>query len=533
MSQNILGIDIGSYSIKICEIRRFVREFEVVHFSEHFLEQGSRLTHEELVATTLKGILEKNEILPEVVSVSLPAHLLSCRILDLPFTNLKKIEQTLEFELESHIPVALDELLVDYHILSVGEARSTVLAAYVPRARFIKYLEMLKLAGIDPKYVGVDSVDISNVAQVAMVPQEAAYVILDIGHSKTNICVMKGEKLNYVRSIGIGGVHFTRAIQKAFKLNYDKAEGLKLDRGRVSARGDDLDQISRLCQKSADELIVSIRQTYLGYRQIYPDRDWAAIYVTGGGSRLPGLTEMISSALRLNVGTLDCLDFITHKIKQPEAARDVIATSLAQTLRVIFSNKAVKINFRRGEFAYRRDIKALGSEIKQVGVWFSIVLFLGISHFLFSTTTLNSRIEKANTELVNAAIKELPEFKSQKEKGAKQLLNIINSKIAEIGPQLKALTGTETGALALLLEISQKVPATAEVPLDVDDFTYTGDHIHMEGRTNSFEAVDKIKGGVASSPYFKNITAENVVKGLKDEVKFSLSMDVAQAVKEK
>jgi hypothetical protein len=42
-------------AIKICEIRRFVREFEVVHFSEHFLEQGSRLTHEELVATALQG----------------------------------------------------------------------------------------------------------------------------------------------------------------------------------------------------------------------------------------------------------------------------------------------------------------------------------------------------------------------------------------------------------------------------------------------------------------------------------------------
>ncbi|MDO8519543.1 MAG: pilus assembly protein PilM [Deltaproteobacteria bacterium] len=528
MAQTTLGIDIGSYSIKICEIRRLLREFEVIHFSEHILEQGSRLTHEELVASALRGILEKNEILPETVAVSLPAHLLSCRILDLPFTNIKKIEQTLEFELESHIPVSLDELLVDYHIISIGEAHSTVLAAYVPRARFVKYLEMLKMAGIDPKYVGVDSIDISNVAQVAMVPQEAVYAILDIGHSKTNICVMKGEKLNYVRSIGIGGVHFTRAIQKAFKLNYEKAEGLKLDRGKVSARDDDLDQISRLCQKVADELCVGIRQTYLGYRQIYPDRDWAALYVTGGGSRLTGLIEMISSALRLNVATLDCLDFISHRIKQPEKARDTIATALAQTLRVIFSNKAVKINFRRGEFAYRRDFKALGSEIRQVGIWMAAVLVLGISHFFFSYTTLNSRIDRASQGLVQAAVKSLPEFKNQKEKGAKQLLNIIGSKLAEIGPQLKALSGAESGPLTYLLEISQKVPVTAEVPLDVDDFTYTGDHIRLEGRTNSFEGVDKIKGAIAASPLFKNVTSENVVKGLKDEVKFSVSMDLAE-----
>ena len=147
----------------------------------------------------------------------------------------------------------LEDLLIDYHILSIEENRSTVLCAYASRTRFIKYLDMLQIAGVDPKYVGVDNIDLSHISQIAMVPQAGIYAIIDVGHEKTNICIMDGMQLVYVRSITVGGVHFTRAIQKAFKVNYDKAESLKLDRGRVSTKEEDLDQISRAIQTVAEE----------------------------------------------------------------------------------------------------------------------------------------------------------------------------------------------------------------------------------------------------------------------------------------
>lgn len=528
MAQRILGIDIGSYSVKITELSRFLRDFELVHYYEQVINPSTRLTYEESVAAALQTIVEKNDLAADVIAVSLPAHHLSCRVIELPFTNIKKIEQTIDYELEAHIPVPLDELLVDYHILSVEENRSTVLVAYIPKARFVKYLDLLQVAGVDPKYVGLDSIDLSNIAQVAMVPQEAVYAILDIGHQKTNICVMEGLQLRYVRSVTIAGIHFTRAIQKVFHLNLEKAEGLKLDRGRVSLKEEELDQISRPCQGVAEELVVAIKQTYLGYRQIYPNRQWSALYLTGGGSRMPGLGDMISSALRMHVGTLDCLDFTNHRLEQPEVCRDLIASSLSQTLRVIFSNKAVKINFRRGEFAFQRDFKALSGEIKQLGIWFGVILFLGIFYFLFSYYTLSSRIDKVDRGLVQAAIKVLPELKGQERKGAKQLLNIIASKTTEIKPQLDAIQSgaSEVGPLTVLMEISKRLPPKGELQVDVDDFTFTGDRVRIEGRTVSHKAVSDINNALAESPYFKNVTILNEGKGIRDEVKFSLSIDV-------
>lgn len=534
MKQKILGIDIGSYSVKIALLSRSLRHFELERYYEQTIVQGGRLSREEATASVLKNLVEKNELVADVIAVSLPAHQVSCRVIDLPFTNTKKIEQTIDFELEGHVPLPLEDMLVDYHILSIEENRSTVLAAYLPRSRFVKYLDMLQMAGIDPKYIGIDSIDLTNIAQVAMVPQEAVYALVDVGHEKTNVCIMEGLRPRYVRSISLGGMHFTRAVQKAFRLSLEKAESLKIERGRVAAREEGLDQISRHCQKVAEELVIALRQTYLGFKQIYPSLDWSSLYLTGGGSRMAGIADLLSYALHLNVAPLDPIEFIPHHLEQPDLCRDVIAPSLSQTLRVIFSNRAVKINFRRGEFTYKRDIKALGGEIKQLGAWFGVVIVLGMSHFLLSYYSLNSQIKKADSQVVESALKALPELKGQKKKKAKELVTLIDNKTSEIQSQLSAFKSgpSEARALALLLELSKRMPPKEEVKIDVDDFSFTGDHIRIDGRTVSFEAVDKIKNSLSQSPQFKNVTTQNVVKGLRDEIKFSLSMDVAQAIAE-
>lgn len=528
MSQTIVGIDLGSYSVKVSQLERSLRDFELVQYHEQIVSQGTRLTLEEAQAAALRMIIEKNRIPLDSVSVNFPAHHLSCRVLELPFTNAKKIEQTLDFELENFVPLPLEELMVDYHILSIEENRSTVLTAYVPQARFIKHLDVLQTAGVDPRFVGVDAIDLSHITQISMVPQQGVYALLDIGHEKTNICVMDGLKLQYVRSVTVGGIHFTKAIQKAFHLNYEKAEGLKLDRGRVSYSEEGLDQISRILNKVAEELLAFIRQTYMGYKQLYTDQPWTAIYLCGGGSKLAGLSDMISNSLRLNVTPLECLDLINHHLENPDECRETIATSLSQTVKIMYSNKAIKINFRRGEFAYQRDIKALGGEIKQAGVWFGLVFVLGLTHFIFSYFSLQWRIEKVDRALVEGIVKAFPEFKVASTEGSGKIMTSIGVKMVEMKSELEALNpSNQSSVLKLLLEISQKIPAKEEISIDVDDFSFTGDHVTIEGRTVSYQAVDKIRDALTASPLFKNVTTQNVSKGVRDEIKFSLALDLA------
>lgn len=529
MAQTILSIDIGSYSVKVCLAERYLRDFELIQFHEQTINQSHRLTHEEGAHAALRQLLETHRLSADIISVNLPATHLSTRVLELPFTNVKKIEQTIDFELEAFIPLGLDELVTDYHILSIGETQSTVLMAYIPRLRLAKYLDMLQVVDVDPKYIGVDGIDLSHIAQIAMVPQEATYMILDVGHQKTNLCIMQGMELRYARSINVGGLHFTRAIQKAFRLNYEKAEGMKLDRGRLAMEGGGVDQISRLCQSVADELVVAIRQTYMGYRKMFPEQDWRSVYVTGGGARLPGFSEMLSAHLHLNVHTLDYIDFISHQLDSTEMTKDVMVPCLAQALRVVFASKAININFRKGEFSYRRNFKALSTEFKQLGIWFSVVLLLGTIHFFLSYQWLSDKVERADNSFVEAAMKALPELKKNKKAQTTQkIMTLLDQKIQELQPQLEVLeSGTSgVGPLQLLLDISSRLPEKKDLQLDIDDFTFRGKLLKLDGRTISFDAVDQIKNALQASPFIENVNAGNVIKGIRDEYKFTLTADV-------
>lgn len=437
MAQTIIGIDIGSYAVKMCKFNRQFHNYELIDFVEQKISQNVRLNFEESTISSLRSLSDKHDLEADIISVSIPAQMLSFRVIELPFNNAKKIEQTIEFELESYIPLSLEDLVVDYHILSVEGQRSMVLVAYMPRLRFVKFLDMLQTVGIDPKYIGVDAIDLAHASFVSMVPQNAPYVILDIGHQKTNLCVMEGSTLRYVRSFSIGGLHFTRAIQKAFKLNYEKAEGLKLDRGKVSVTGEGLDQISKLCQEVAEELVVSIRQTHIGYMELYPDKDWMSIFLTGGGARLSGLSEMISNSLRINVATLDCLDYIPHKLGQPELHRDILCGAANEVLKIIFANRAIKINFRKGEFGYRKDFKALGSEFKQLGGWLVVIIIFAITHFIIDYQRLTHQISEVNSTLTTSAIKAMPELEDGKTNTVNNIIKQIDSKIFELEPQLE------------------------------------------------------------------------------------------------
>lgn len=528
--QKILGIDVGTHSIKACLMGRSFSEFEVLRFEQRVIHSNSRLTYEEQAAGVIKSIVESGDFSADTIVTSLPSHHLSFRFLELPFTNLKKVSQTYQFELESFVPLSLDELLVDYHVLSAEENQSHLLCASVSKERMKKFLDIFRLAGVEPKYVGADVMDLSVLSQVAMIPNNSTYAIMDIGHEKTNICVMEGSKIKYVRSITMGGLHVTKAIQKAYKLSLEKAESLKMERGKVSLTEDSLDQIALLCQKAANDLVVAIKHTLLGYRQIYPQSEWFSLFITGGGSKLSGLADYLSSALQMHVGVLDSTEFLKHKLDSPEMVRDYMGVSVGQTLRVVMPNQSIRVNFRQDEFAYKQEFEELGSDIRKMSLMGVFLFLLGCVYFVVSYYTLNSQVKNQEEQMMASVLKAMPDLKDEV-KGSKRnvqsLVRILDGKTSDIRSQLETLgTGfSEISPLAVLLEISKKMPPKNELVVDIDEFSYTapGKPVLLKGSTDSFESLDKIKKALETSILFKSVTIQQ--QDRRDVVKFTLSIE--------
>ena len=140
MPQTILGVDVGSYSVKVAELKRSFKSFEFVRFFERRIQYNELLSKEESVNAALQGILDEANTTWDSVIVGYPQQRISSRVIELPFGGLKKIDQSIEFEVEGVLPVELEKVLMDYHVLKTSKESSEVLVMYTLKEDFAKWL---------------------------------------------------------------------------------------------------------------------------------------------------------------------------------------------------------------------------------------------------------------------------------------------------------------------------------------------------------------------------------------------------------
>ncbi|MBF0492750.1 MAG: pilus assembly protein PilM [Deltaproteobacteria bacterium] len=525
MPQVILALDLGSYSIKLTRAERSMGEFAISDFFEIPFEQHEALSPEQVISVTLKKFFEEHPLSYDTAITALSGTETALRTLDFPFTQAAKIDSAIDFELETFVPFPVEDLCIDYIPIQKKASQTTVIAAYTPKAQIAKFLGMLSEANFDPRYVGVESLDLANLYHSRMLPPQGCYALLDLGHSKTQLTLLSGGELKLARTISIGGKHITEAIAKVMEVDFSRAQQIKHSEGQISAF-DSSSELTEAIQEVVDQILVQVRQTLFAFYE-KGGSVIEAVFLCGGTSRLSGIDQYLSTVLKLNVSPLDVLDYSFSHLKDPETARVLIAPCVAMVLRAVYPGKTVSLNFRRDEFAYTRDIQAISAEFKPMAIAAIVVLVLGVVYFSFSLYLLGDREQKLNksvASLLTQGLTNLPKKVPEKMTDAQ---NLIKDRISKSQDELSKLqSDSALSALEILRMISMGLPSRQDLKLDVDDLNIATDHVRLEGRTVSYEAVDKVKSSLEKISQFKNVQTGNVRKGVQDEIKFSLSFDI-------
>lgn len=527
MAQTVLGIDLGGYSVKIAQVERGFGEFKLVNFFEVPLVAEEVLTYQEAASAALNKFIQENPIPYDACVLSLPGNAVSFRIIELPFTNPKKVDQAIEFELEAVIPFEIEDVVFDYAISEVSEDQSRVLVTYLPEENFSSFLSRVQKTGVEPRYVGVDATDLSYLTNLGVLPPQGRFALLDLGHTKTNFILLEGQKVKAVRSFSWGGDRLTRLIEQTGKMDYESAETFKHQQAKIEK--DTADPILAALYREYEDLGLQIRQTLFSFYEA-GEAPIEALYLSGGASMMSGTEAFFAQLLNVNVSPLDVLEDSYTELRERERARPIIPTALGAALHGVFPNKGIKFNFRQGNYAYKKDIEELGGTIKKIGVMAASLVGIGLVYFMVSYFTLSSQVEAMNkqvTQLVKTSVKDLPKKGLTSTKTA---LSMLNSRIVEINEKLKMVQGDSgLSSLQVLKMVSTTMPPRDQLVMNIDDLSITPDRVRLEGRVGSYEAVDKIKLSLEKVPQFKNVQTGNVRKGVREEIKFSLSFDIVPA----
>ncbi|OAG27602.1 type IV pilus biogenesis protein PilM [Thermodesulfatator autotrophicus] len=204
--KGFLGIDLGSYSIKIAEIESgsppVLRSFGQVKIPEGGIWSGDDEKLNDLLKK-MSSLLKNLKIKYKNSIVSISSYTSILKRVTLEVSPEDNLDEIIKEEAESHIPFDLDEVYLDYDILSSEENQIDCVIAAARKDFIDKIVDFINSLNLNPIGITIDIVALSNLFELAYLP-ERDFVLVDLGASKTSVVFWRDGGLFSHRDLSVG-----------------------------------------------------------------------------------------------------------------------------------------------------------------------------------------------------------------------------------------------------------------------------------------------------------------------------------------
>ena len=310
MAKPIIGLDIGTTAVRAAELRG-KDPATLVRFAQLQLPPGTMNAGELVEGTALVEVLKdlwaRGGFTSKKVAISVSNQSVIARQVELPAMDEDELRGALQFQVQDHIPIPVEEALLDFLLLDEftsdeGAAMMRVLAVAAQRDMVTTLIDLLAQAGLEA--VSVDMGPLAGLrALVEAVPSVVEGERADVhnGGGVTTITVHESGLPRFVRVLSSGGGDITAALVEELGLSVEEAEAQKLST-RIQPEGASVPSgAPTIVEQRARAFIDDVRRS-LEYFQSQPgSARIERVLVIGGGARLRGLTERLATAIRLPV----------------------------------------------------------------------------------------------------------------------------------------------------------------------------------------------------------------------------------------
>src|SRR4051812_18524076 len=105
--QKVIGLDIGSYSIKAVEIVNSFKSYEITNFYEHVIPYREDVETDILIPQCMEQLFQENNLQADRILTAMPGQYISSRIVPLGFSDPRKIASAVLAEVEDAVPFNL------------------------------------------------------------------------------------------------------------------------------------------------------------------------------------------------------------------------------------------------------------------------------------------------------------------------------------------------------------------------------------------------------------------------------------------
>jgi general secretion pathway protein L len=497
MLGKVVGLDLGSHTVKAVELRQTLRGVEIGRLKSVPAPAGAAVDPD-----ALRNFFRAHQLPTERVVCAVPGDRVTRRLLRFPFSDRRRIAQAVPFEVEGEIPFPLEEVFVDWELVSGDRSRAEVVATVVPRSEVAGRLQGLEAAGVPARVVEAEGLVLANLAELLPLPGKR--LLIDLGHAKTTLCLLVDGKPRAARTLPVGGRALSRAIASDRGLSEADAERLKCEEG-VFVHGFD----SRMPGALAvlDRLVRELLRMLGGLEAVLggPAKSTLdEITLLGGGSRLHRIDEYLVARSGLATARLSVPPTPIGKAflaaGDPLRYAPALALALRGTLRA-----RTRMNFLQQEFAPRLDLRRMGQELRWTLRLTGAAAVLALA---FAATAMV--VESRRADRLEVTLRQLW---SEAFPGAPVPPDVpVALRRSLLDAQQRAdFLGVYRGnlsALDLFAAISARVPR--DLPVVFEELTIDGQVIRIRGHTQSFEAVDRLRASLAGTDPFSEVRVSEI-----------------------
>lgn len=338
--KHLVGVDIGSSSIKVCELKEARKGArQVVRFGYHPLPTQTivdgHIINSAAVVEGLDKLFHKQKHRDVALRVS--GHSVIIKKITMPLMTQAELREQISWEAEQHIPFDLAEVEIDWQVLQSrqDQGQMDVLLVAAKKEEVNDLTNIAIEAKLRPRVVDLDAFTVQNAFEIGYggVPADRTLALIHVGASLTTLNILSGGTTAFTRDIANGGNQITEEIQRALGISAEEAEAYKCGgdgRGLVPR------EVPEIVGQVVETLAGEIQRSLDFYLATSGEGEVHKVYVSGGTANIRALLDAVERRARVPVELIDPMRIAQPAAKgvdvgllQARAAQAVVAFGLA------------------------------------------------------------------------------------------------------------------------------------------------------------------------------------------------------------
>ncbi|OGG79421.1 hypothetical protein A3A39_00485 [Candidatus Kaiserbacteria bacterium RIFCSPLOWO2_01_FULL_54_13] len=327
--ESVLGVDIGSASAKIVQLRasrgsailETYGEIALGPYGKQPIGKAVKLSPEK-TAEALIDLMKEANVTARTGGISIPFSSSLISVLSFPKVDQDALKRMIPIEARKYIPVPVSEVTLDWFVIpqDEGEEKSAfdrvqgppparqsgqeVLLVAIHNDTVNSYQTIMETAGIHVEFY---EIEIFSTIRSSLSHGIAPILVVDLGAATTKMYIVERGIVRLTHLVTSGGQHMTELLARTLNWEFEKAERVKREQGLEASAAystDENDRIKTALLSTLGRLFSEINRVLLSYGQRY-NKNVSHVVFTGGGASLPGLPEHAKSTLNAEVTIAD------------------------------------------------------------------------------------------------------------------------------------------------------------------------------------------------------------------------------------